>query len=73
MNPKVNSQRESQRRVPPLTPARRVKFAFLGAGFVSLLLSVSLWFTGNHEAGLFVGLWVPAIHSLGTLVLTPEG
>ena len=28
--------------------------------------------SGNRDAGLFVGLWVPAIHSLGTLVLAPE-
>lgn len=38
----------------------------------AVVLSVGLWFSGNHEDGIFVGLWVPAIHSLGTLVLTPE-
>ena len=40
----------------------------LGA-FVSFVLSVSLWFTGNHEQGIFVGLWVPSILSLGALVV----
>jgi hypothetical protein len=38
----------------------------LGA-FVSFVLSVSLWFTGNHQQGIFVGLWVPSILALGTL------
>jgi hypothetical protein len=38
----------------------------LGA-FVSFVLSVSLWFTGHHEQGIFVGLWVPSILALGAL------
>ena len=38
----------------------------LGA-FVSFVLSVSLWFTGHHEQGIFVGLWVPSILALGSL------
>lgn len=50
----------------------RAKFAFLAAAAVSLMISVALWFSGSREEGLFVGLWVPAIHSLGTLVLTGE-
>jgi hypothetical protein len=50
----------------------RTKLAFLAAGFVSLVLSVALWATGRPQEAIFVGLWVPAIHSLGTLVLTGE-
>lgn len=38
----------------------------LGA-FVSFVLSVSLWFTGNHDQALFVGLWVPSILALANL------
>lgn len=38
----------------------------LGA-FVSFMLSVSLWFTGHHDQGVFVGLWVPSILALGSL------
>jgi hypothetical protein len=38
----------------------------LGA-FVSFVLSVSLWFTGHHDQGIFVGLWVPSILTLGAL------
>ena len=29
--------------------------------FISFLLSVSLWFTGNKLEGIFVGIWVPSI------------
>ena len=49
-----------------------IKFGFLLAGFISFILSVSLWFLVDREQGLFVGLWVPAIHSLGALVLAGE-
>ena len=38
----------------------------LGALF-SFVLSVSLWFTGSHEQGIFVGLWVPSILALAGL------
>jgi hypothetical protein len=45
---------------------------FLIAGFLSFLFSVWLYFVqGEETAGIFVGLWVPSIHSLGTLLLTP--
>jgi len=48
----------------------RLKTPFLVAGFLSFLLSVWLYFVqGETTAGIFVGLWVPSIHSLGTLVL----
>ncbi len=50
----------------------KTKMAFLAAAFLSFLFSVYLWFFVDRELGLFVGLWVPAIHSLGTLVLTGE-
>jgi len=42
---------------------------FLVAAGVSFLLSVSLWFSGNELQGIFVGLWVPSILALGSLVL----
>jgi len=38
----------------------------LGA-FVSFVLSVTLWFSGHHDQGIFVGLWVPSILALGGL------
>ncbi|HEY6961423.1 MAG TPA: hypothetical protein VI408_05970 [Gaiellaceae bacterium] len=39
----------------------------LAAG-LSFVLSVSLWFTGSHDEGIFVGLWVPSILSLASFV-----
>ena len=41
------------------------------AAMISFLFSISLWFAGYKDQGMFVGLWVPSIHSLGTLLLTP--
>ncbi len=55
-----------------LSQFHRAKVVFMAAAFVSFVLSVSLWFLVDRELGLFVGLWVPAIHSLGTLVLVGE-
>jgi len=43
------------------------------AAFVSFVLSVTLWFSGHKQEGLFVGLWVPSILSLGGLVLRRDG
>ena len=52
--------------------AVRLKLPFVIAGFVSFLFSVWLYFVKDeHTAGIFVGLWVPSIHSLGTLLLSP--
>ena len=38
----------------------RSDFFFLGAAFLSFLLSVYLWFSGQREEGMFVGIWVPS-------------
>jgi hypothetical protein len=53
-------------------PRMKAKALFLIASFVSLCLSVGLWFTGNEDQGIFVGLWVPSILSAGALVLSGE-
>ncbi|MGB8507585.1 MAG: hypothetical protein WCD76_04205 [Pyrinomonadaceae bacterium] len=41
----------------------------LGAAAISTLFSIGLWFglfgVANKEAGIFVGLWVPSILSVG--------
>ena len=50
------------------TRLRQAKLLFVGAAFISFLVSVGLWFSGSREEGLFVGLWVPSILSLGALV-----
>jgi hypothetical protein len=38
---------------------------FLVAAAASFLLSIALWFTGNRDEGVFVGLWVPSILAAG--------
>jgi len=50
-------------------PEVRAKSLVLFAAFVSFLISVVLWFGGQHDQGIFVGLWVPSILSLGAVVL----
>ncbi len=39
----------------------------LSAAFLSLIFSELLWFKGEKEAGIFIGLWVPSI--LGFAIL----
>jgi len=39
---------------------------------MSFLFSVSLWFAGNEDEGLFVGIWVPSILSLGGFLIPRE-
>ena len=51
------------------TPEASARTLFLAAAAVSFVLSVSLWFAGHQLQGIFVGLWVPSILSLGTIAL----
>jgi len=44
---------------------------FLAAG-LSFLMSVYLFFTGDPDRGIFVGIWVPSILSAGSLLLQGE-
>ena len=46
------------------------KLGYLIAAGASFLLSIWLWFNGDRDSGVFVGLWVPSILSLGTLMTT---
>ena len=45
----------------------RSDYVFLAAAFLSFVFSVYLWFAGQREEGLFVGIWVPSILSFATL------
>lgn len=57
------------------SPQNRVATArklVLTAAFMSFLFSVSLWFAGNEDEGLFVGIWVPSILSLGGFLIPRE-
>jgi hypothetical protein len=53
-------------------PEATARALILFAAFVSFVLSVVLWFGGNELQGIFVGLWVPSILSLGALLLRRE-
>ena len=43
-------------------------YVLLTAAFLSFVFSVYLWFTGQREEGLFVGIWVPSILAFGGFV-----
>ena len=49
------------------------KALFLLAAGLSFVMSVSLFFTGSREQGIFVGIWVPSILSAGALLLGRNG
>lgn len=52
-----------------MTRIQMAKLGFVVAAGASFVFSVSLWFTGSKQEGVFVGLWVPSILSFGTLIL----
>lgn len=53
----------------PVSSEMLARILILLAAGISFALSVSLWFAGNELQGIFVGLWVPSILSLGAIVL----
>jgi hypothetical protein len=55
--------------VKPLSRLALGKTLFVVAGLLSFLFSIYLWFFVDKEQGIFVGLWVPSIWSLGALLL----
>jgi len=58
--------RKSNEVVPGVS---RSKALFMLAAGLSFLMSVYLFFTGSHEQGIFVGIWVPSILSAGALLV----
>ncbi len=48
------------------------RYLILLAAGISFVLSVTLWFGGHELQGIFVGLWVPSILSLGSVVIGRE-
>ena len=54
-------------------PVGTLKIVLLVAAFASFLLSVYLYFIADDKsAGIFVGIWVPSIQSLGALLLAGD-
>lgn len=46
----------------------KARALILLAAFVSFVFSVSLFFLSDETQGIFVGLWVPSILSLGAFI-----
>ena len=40
-------------------------YLLLTAAFASFLFSIYLWFSGQRDEGVFVGIWVPSILAFG--------
>ncbi len=58
--------------VGPVGRRAQARTLVLLAALASFVFSVSLWFSGNTDEGLFVGIWVPSIIALGTFVFPRE-
>ena len=65
-----SSHRRTQPHSADLERVRNAKLLIGAAALISFALSISLWFAGDREMGLFVGIWVPSILSAGTLLLS---
>jgi hypothetical protein len=48
-------------------------YAVLLAALLALATSIYLWFGGQREEGLFVGLWVPSILAFATYLRISAG
>ena len=59
----------SSRKPEPVARHKLGVALFLAAALASFLLSVGLWFAGERQEGLFVGLWVPSILAAGAFWL----
>ena len=66
-----NSTGTSDGRAPRTADRHRLGYTlFLVAAGISFLLSIGLWFAGNRDEGVFVGLWVPSILAAGAFWTT---
>ena len=60
-------------KAPHRTRLTTLKLVLLTAAFLSFLLSVYLYFVSDDKlAGIFVGIWVPSIQSMGALLIVGE-
>lgn len=44
-----------------LTKLSKTDLIMLCLAFLSLIFSEIMWFNGEHEGAVFIGLWVPSI------------
>ena len=52
---------------------RKARLVYLLSSGISFVLSVSLWFLDYREEAVIVGIWVPSILALGSLMLQTSG
>jgi hypothetical protein len=71
-DPSAGPRGGSPARAEVLPGVSRPKALFLLAAGLSFLMSVYLFFGGDHERGIFVGIWVPSILAAGSLLLGKE-
>lgn len=50
----------------------RPKAMFFLAAALSFFMSVYLFFSGDHERGIFVGIWVPSVLAAANLLIARE-
>lgn len=60
----VTSDKQAQ-----TTGSRQAKAIFFVAAFLSFGMSIYLFFSGDTDRGIYVGLWVPSILSAGNLLM----
>lgn len=58
----------SSHRSKNLSAQTKARALILLAAFISFVFSVCLFFLSDQTYGLFVGLWVPSILSLGAFI-----
>jgi len=46
----------------------RRNYLILSAAFLSFMLSVYLWFSGQTNEGIFTSIWVPSIITFGIFI-----
>jgi hypothetical protein len=76
MNVRVEEARveaRTMKRHEVIPGVSKPKALFMLAAGLSFLMSVSLFFTGSREQGIFVGIWVPSILSAGALLFGRNG
>jgi len=47
---------------------KKSDFFIICSAFISFFLSVYLWFSGQQQEGLYVGIWVPSILAAGSYI-----
>jgi hypothetical protein len=52
---------------------RTSDYAVFSAALLALATSIYLWFSGQRDEGLFVGLWVPSILAFATYFRLSRG